>query len=106
MRAIQLRIATAIVTLAACACAFAFPARHARQSADNAVATPTPAVLVTYFRIPTHSAGSKGLEAVMVRPNDSAPHPLALITHGTPREPHDRATMTPLHWIPQAREFA
>jgi dienelactone hydrolase len=103
MRAIQLRIATGIVTLAASACALAFPAS---QSAENAVATPTPAVLVNYFRIPTHSAGSKGLEAVMVRPNDSAPHPLALITHGTPREPHDRATMTPLRWIPQAREFA
>ena len=84
------------------ASAIAFPAP--RQ--ENATAAPTPAVLVTYFRIPTHSAGKKGLEGVMVRPNDSKPHPLALITHGTPREVADRATMTPLRWIPQAREFA
>ena len=42
----------------------------------------------------------------MVRPNDAAPHPLALITHGTPREATERAEMTPLRWIPQAREFA
>jgi dienelactone hydrolase len=81
--------------LALAASALAFP--------DAAV---TPSVLVTEFHIPTHSSGKKGLEAVMVRPRDSAPHPLALMTHGTPREANDRAGMTPLRWIPQAREFA
>jgi dienelactone hydrolase len=63
-------------------------------------------IVVTELRIPTHSSGKKGLEAVMVRPNDSKPHPLALMTHGTPREAKDRAGMTPLRFIPQAREFA
>jgi dienelactone hydrolase len=63
-------------------------------------------ILVTEMRIPTHASGKKGLEAVMVRPNDSASHPLALITHGTPRDPGERAEMTPLRWLPQAREFA
>jgi dienelactone hydrolase len=63
-------------------------------------------ILVTEIRIPTHGSGKKGLEAVMVRPNDSSPHPLALITHGTPRDPQERAEMTPLRWIPHAREFA
>jgi dienelactone hydrolase len=63
-------------------------------------------IVVTEMRIPTHSSGALGLEAVMVRPNDSAPHPLALLTHGSPREADDRADMTPLRWIPQAREFA
>jgi dienelactone hydrolase len=63
-------------------------------------------ILVTEMRIPTHASGKKGLEAVMVRPNDSAPHPLALMTHGTPRDPQERPEMTPLRWIPQAREFA
>jgi dienelactone hydrolase len=63
-------------------------------------------IVVTELRIPTHGSGKKGLEAVMVRPNDGAPHPLALMTHGTPREAHDRDTMTPLRWVPQAREFA
>jgi len=63
-------------------------------------------ILVTEMRLPTHGAGKKGLEAVMVRPNDTAPHPLALLTHGTPRDPQERAEMTPLRLIPQAREFA
>jgi len=63
-------------------------------------------VVITEMRLPTHGAGKKGLDAVMVRPNDSAPHPLALLTHGTPREPSDREQMTPLRLIPQAREFA
>jgi dienelactone hydrolase len=63
-------------------------------------------LVVTEMRIPTHLSGKKGLEAVMVRPNDNAPHPLALLTHGTPREATDRAKMTPLRLIPQAREFA
>ena len=63
-------------------------------------------IVVTELRIPTHSSGKKGLEAVMVHPNDAAPHPLALVTHGTPREANERGEMTPLRWIPQAREFA
>jgi dienelactone hydrolase len=63
-------------------------------------------LVTTEMRIPTHGSGKKGLEAVMIRPNDNAPHPLALITHGSPRDPAERAEMTPLRWIPQAREFA
>jgi dienelactone hydrolase len=63
-------------------------------------------IVVTEMRIPTHGSGKKGLEAVMVRPNDGAPHPLALITHGTPRGQQERAELTPLALIPQGREFA
>ena len=44
-----------------------------------------PALVVTELRIPTNESGYRGLEAIMVRPNDNAPHPLALMTHGTPR---------------------
>lgn len=65
-----------------------------------------PQIIVTEMRLPTPSSGKKGLEAVMIRPNDSSPHPLALLTHGTPRDEKERAEMTPLRWIPQAREFA
>jgi dienelactone hydrolase len=100
VRSRTLRFVSTACALAFAACALAFPAPRSDD------ATTSPSVLVTYLRIPTHSAGKKGLEAVMLRPNDSAPHPLALITHGTPREPQDRATMTPMRWIPQAREFA
>jgi dienelactone hydrolase len=63
-------------------------------------------LVVSEFRIPTPSSGRKGLEAVMIRPNDHAPHPLALITHGTPRDGAEQAEMTPLRFLPQAREFA
>src|SRR5271166_4441077 len=58
------------------------------------------------LRIPMKEAGKKGLEAVMVRPNDGAAHPLALLNHGTPREASDRPGMTPWQLVPQAREFA
>jgi dienelactone hydrolase len=42
----------------------------------------------------------------MVRPNEPGPHPLALITHGTPRDANERSGMTPWTLLPQAREFA
>ncbi|HTZ46728.1 MAG TPA: CocE/NonD family hydrolase [Verrucomicrobiae bacterium] len=73
-----------------------------------ALPIPVPAqdIVVTEMRIPTHSSGKKGLEAVMVRPNDSQRHPLALLTHGSPRQADERPEMTPLAMIPQAREFA
>ena len=58
------------------------------------------------LRIPMPEAGSKGLEAFMVRPNDSAAHPLALLTHGTPRDSSQRADVTATNYVPEAREFA
>jgi dienelactone hydrolase len=42
----------------------------------------------------------------MVRPNDDAAHPLALMTHGTPRSAAEISESTPLRLVPQAREFA
>jgi dienelactone hydrolase len=58
------------------------------------------------FRIPMKEAGKKGLDAVMVRPNEPGPHPLAVLAHGSPREASDRAGMSPWQMVPQAREFA
>jgi dienelactone hydrolase len=58
------------------------------------------------LRIPMKEAGKKGLEAVIVRPNEPGPHPLAVLTHGTPREADQRPGMSPLAFTPQAREFA
>jgi dienelactone hydrolase len=63
-------------------------------------------LIETSLRIPTHSAGKQGLEAVMVRPNEPGRHPLALITHGTPRNAGERSGMTPWTFLPHAREFA
>jgi hypothetical protein len=54
-----------------------------------------PDLVVTNLRIPTRESGKKGLAAVMVRPNDSLPHPLALLAHGTPR---DITQITPLDY--------
>ena len=42
------------------------------------------------LRIPAPGAGKKGLEALMIRPNEPGPHPLALINHGAPRDSADR----------------
>jgi dienelactone hydrolase len=58
------------------------------------------------LRIPMPEAGKNGLEAVMIRPNDSVAHPLALLSHGTPREADERPGMTAWGLTPQAREFA
>jgi dienelactone hydrolase len=46
------------------------------------------------------------LEALFVRPSEPGRYPLALIAHGSPRSPADRANMTPLGMLPQALEFA
>jgi dienelactone hydrolase len=55
--------------------------------------------------IPLPGPGS-GLEALLVRPSQPARYPLALISHGSPRRPQDRASMTPMQMLPQATEFA
>jgi len=46
------------------------------------------------------------LEAIVVRPDDGKPHPLALINHGSPRDANDRAKMSPYRMWPQAAAFA
>jgi len=58
------------------------------------------------IRVPLPSAGSHGLEALLVRSNEPGRYPLALITHGSPRSPTDRPNMSPLAMLPQAVEFA
>jgi dienelactone hydrolase len=58
------------------------------------------------LRIPTASAGGSGLEGFMVRPNDAVAHPLALLTHGTPRETRLFREISAPALVPEAREFA
>ena len=58
------------------------------------------------LRITAHGAGKKGLEALMVRPNEPGPHPLALINHGAPRAGSDRRKMRTSAMLPQGRELA
>ena len=48
--------------------------------------------------------GSKrfALEAIVVRPDDNEPHPLALLNHGSPRASDDRRTLSPYRMWAQA----
>ena len=58
------------------------------------------------LRIPMAAAGPRGLEAMLVRPSGTRRYPLALISHGTPRDDSARASMTPAGFYRQAIEFA
>ena len=58
------------------------------------------------LRVPFALAGPRGLEALLVRPNEPGRYPLALITHGAPRSIDQHASMSPLAMLPQAIEFA
>jgi dienelactone hydrolase len=54
----------------------------------------------------TGGTQSVSLEAVVLRPDDGQPHPLAVINHGSPRMANDRPTMSPYGLWAQARAFA
>jgi dienelactone hydrolase len=56
--------------------------------------------------IPHSGTGPRGLEAVLVRPADGGRYPLALMTHGSPRDAERRRQMTPGRYQTQAIEFA
>jgi alpha/beta superfamily hydrolase len=58
------------------------------------------------LRIPFAAAGPRGLEAQLVRPADGRRYPLALISHGSPRDSAERPHMTPGRYYVQAMEFA
>ena len=58
------------------------------------------------LRIPMEAAGSRGLEAMLLRPSGTRRYPLALISHGTPREAMRRDEMSPYRSYRQALEFA
>jgi len=69
-----------------------------------------PAAAEPYYRedlrIPMEAAGTRGLEAMLLRPSGTRRYPLALISHGTPREGAARAPMSPYGSYRQAVEFA
>ena len=58
------------------------------------------------LRIPMAAAGPRGLEAFLMRPRAPGKYPLALISHGTPRNYEDRAGMTAQSYRALAVEFA
>jgi dienelactone hydrolase len=61
--------------------------------------------------IPAVVSGSGGsvsvkLEAIVLRPDDNLPHPLALLNHGSPRSPSDRPKTSPYRMWAEAMAFA
>ncbi|MDR3477677.1 MAG: CocE/NonD family hydrolase [Gammaproteobacteria bacterium] len=63
-------------------------------------------ILWKEIQIPMTEADTKGLEAILVWPNTPGKHPLALISHGSPRAAKDRPGMTAISYLPIAMEFA
>jgi dienelactone hydrolase len=57
------------------------------------------------LRIPMQAAGPRGLEAILLRPAGTRRYPLALISHGSPRDGSARAAMSPYRSYGQAVEF-
>jgi dienelactone hydrolase len=58
------------------------------------------------LRIPFAAAGPRGLEAMLLRPAGTRRYPLALISHGAPRDASTRSTMSPYGSYREALEFA
>jgi dienelactone hydrolase len=58
------------------------------------------------MRIPMAAAGPRGLEAMLIRPSGTGRYPLALLSHGAPRDGAARERMTPNGLYAQAVEFA
>lgn len=70
----------------------------------------SPAAAQTYhreeLRIPFAEAGARGLEAVLIRPGDGKRYPLAVMSHGAPRNNDDRPNSSPNRYYTQSIEFA
>ena len=58
------------------------------------------------LRIPMTEAGPQGLEAFLVRPAGTKRYPLALLSHGSPRNFDDRPTMSAHKYYGIALEYA
>jgi dienelactone hydrolase len=58
------------------------------------------------LRIPMAAAGPRGLEAMLIRPSGTRRYPLALLSHGAPRDAAARPGMTPNGLYVQAVELA
>jgi dienelactone hydrolase len=64
-------------------------------------------ILQESLRIPALVDGARvELDALVMRPDDQRPHPLALINHGSPRDSNDRSTISPFGMSAQAQAFA
>ena len=73
------------------------------------VALAAPAVAQDTFRqdlrVPMMEAGDRGLQALFIRPSAPGRYPLAIFSHGAPRDAEQRRKMSPLQSLPIAMEF-
>ncbi len=76
-------------------------AAPARAEGIRSEALTIPAIIAG----PIWSTSAK-LEAIVIRPDDGEPHPLAIINHGSPRMAESRPEMSPYGMWAQARAFA
>jgi dienelactone hydrolase len=95
------RIGSLRAVLLLASVAAAMSVGHGRAEGIRLDALKIPAVIVTSGR-----PASVGLEAIVVRPDDGQPHPLAVLNHGSPRDADDRHGMSPYRMWAQATAFA
>lgn len=94
----RLLIRTVFVAALAALALSVLPARAAAVRLDEMQ------ILVPNFGMPGDSIVV--LDAIVLRPDDGQPHPLAMINHGSPRSAADRPSMSPYGMWAQAAEFA
>ncbi len=64
-------------------------------------------IVVKSVRIPMEAADPQGLEALLVwKKNSKQSHPVVIISHGSPRNPQERAIMSARKYLPIAKVFA
>jgi dienelactone hydrolase len=74
------------------------------QASPNPIGSPK-GFVVLELRIPSMNA-PRGLQALLVRPDDRVAHPLAIITHGYHHSAQVRRAISPQYQLPVAMEFA
>lgn len=57
------------------------------------------------LRIPMADAGERGLQALFIRPSAPGRYPVAIFSHGAPRNAEERRKMSPYATLPVAMEF-
>ncbi len=76
------------------------------------LAAPTPGwadgLTQTALRVPASDEAGNALtlEALLVRPTGPGPFPIAILSHGAPRDAAERPRMAPIRSLAQAKEFA
>lgn len=74
------------------------------------LALPTPSahadLVIEELRVPMAAAGAEGLEALLVKPIGPGRHPLALVSHGSPRRADERPYLSARGLMAELKEFA